>query len=328
MAAVNPGSRSSDYFSTGSDAYVSKDRHTTFAEIYGPGNTGFNSTVHIKKVRAALRQATPPGVTVNLTGRDPLFEDIGGSEGPSIADRGPDRRRRRAARPAVRLRHAACDRLPLVTAAVSILTTFSAVWALTYVTHVSIVVAVPRRARRAGRVDRLLAADDLPLPRRAPPRPRRRVRARRDDDARRPVGRRLRLDRRDRPAQHGAAAAAVHPLDRDRGHADPRRRRGRHADADARAALLARAPDRQAARDPEADRQRRPGRGGLLAPLGRARRAPSASGRARRARARRPVPDPGREAEPGRGGGEEPAGQGRRVRRPRGARRRRDQRRA
>ena len=33
----NPGSRVSSYFSTGSDAYVSRDRHTTFAEIYPAG---------------------------------------------------------------------------------------------------------------------------------------------------------------------------------------------------------------------------------------------------------------------------------------------------
>src|SRR5438270_7841841 len=35
--AANPGARSSSYFSTGSSAYVSKDKHTTFAEIYRPG---------------------------------------------------------------------------------------------------------------------------------------------------------------------------------------------------------------------------------------------------------------------------------------------------
>jgi putative drug exporter of the RND superfamily len=138
--AVNPGSRTSSYFSTGSDAYVSKDRHLMFAEIYGPGNPGFTSTLHIKKVRAAVKEAAPPGVTVNVTGRDPLFEDIGGSGGPSLAIEiliggvgavlvllfvfGT--------LPAVAI--------PLVTAAVSILTTFSAVWALTYVTDVSLVV--------------------------------------------------------------------------------------------------------------------------------------------------------------------------------------------
>src|SRR6059058_4668620 len=71
-ARANPGARTSSYFSTGSTAYVSKDRHTTFAEIYPPGTPGFNSNVHIKKVRAALRSATPAGLTVHLTGRDPL----------------------------------------------------------------------------------------------------------------------------------------------------------------------------------------------------------------------------------------------------------------
>ena len=84
-AAVNPGSRTSSYFTTGSDVYVSKDRHTTFAEIYPPGHARVRLDVHIKKVRAAIREAAPPGVTVNVTGRDPLQEDIGGSGGPSVA---------------------------------------------------------------------------------------------------------------------------------------------------------------------------------------------------------------------------------------------------
>jgi putative drug exporter of the RND superfamily len=139
-AAVNPGSRTSSYFSTGSDAYVSKDRHTTFAEIYPSGQPGFSSNVHIKKVRAALREATPPGVTVHLTGRDPLQEDIGGTEGPSLA---------------IEILIGGVGALlvllfvfgtltaialPLVIAATSIVTTFSLVWALTYLTDVSIIV--------------------------------------------------------------------------------------------------------------------------------------------------------------------------------------------
>jgi RND superfamily putative drug exporter len=139
-AAVNPGSRSSSYFSTGSNAYVSKDRHTTFAEIYPPGTPGFNSNVHIKRVRAALKEASPPGLTVNLTGRDALEEDIGGTGGPSLA---------------IEILIGAVGALlvllfvfgtlpavalPLIIAAMSIITTFSLVWALTYVTDVSIVV--------------------------------------------------------------------------------------------------------------------------------------------------------------------------------------------
>src|SRR5919204_1495392 len=80
-ASVNRGSRVSSYFSTGSDAYVSKDRHTTFAEIYAPGNQGFNANLHIKAVRKALQQAAPPGVQTYLTGRDALYEAAGGTTG-------------------------------------------------------------------------------------------------------------------------------------------------------------------------------------------------------------------------------------------------------
>ena len=55
--------------------------------------------------------------------------------------------------------------------------------------------SVPDRARRPGRGDRLRAADDLPLPRRAARGRGRRDGARRDDDARGPLGDRLGLDR-------------------------------------------------------------------------------------------------------------------------------------
>ena len=134
------GSRVSSYFSTGSDAYVSKDRHTTFAEIYPPGNPTFTSTEQIKQVRAAIRAAVPEGVTVHLTGRDPLYEDVGGSNGPSLL---------------LEILIGGIGALlvllfvfgtlpavvvPLLVAACSILTTFSLVWALTYVTDVSIIV--------------------------------------------------------------------------------------------------------------------------------------------------------------------------------------------
>ena len=85
-AAVNPGSRSSSYFSTGSRAYVSKDGHTTFAEIYPPGTPTFSSSVHLDQVRAKLKANAPEGVQVYLTGRDPLYDaSTGGSTGgPSV----------------------------------------------------------------------------------------------------------------------------------------------------------------------------------------------------------------------------------------------------
>ena len=120
-------------------------------------------------MRAALKAPRPPGVTVHLTGRDPLQEDIGGSGGPSIL---------------VEVLIGGLGALlvllfvfgtltavsiPLVTAAASILTTFSAVYALTYVTNVSIIVEFLVALVGLGVADRLLAADDLPVPRGAPP---------------------------------------------------------------------------------------------------------------------------------------------------------------
>src|SRR5439155_19620064 len=50
-AKVNPGSRVSSYWSTGSRAYVSRDGHTTFAEICPPGTPGFIPAVPIPAVR-------------------------------------------------------------------------------------------------------------------------------------------------------------------------------------------------------------------------------------------------------------------------------------
>src|SRR5205807_3198042 len=87
-AKANKGARVSSYFSTGSSAYVSRDRHTTFAEIYARGNQGFSSRVNIKGARAALKHATPAGVRAYLTGRDPLQEAQGGSNGPSVLTAG------------------------------------------------------------------------------------------------------------------------------------------------------------------------------------------------------------------------------------------------
>src|SRR5919201_7150076 len=82
---ANKGSRVSSYFSTGSDAYVSRDGHTTFAEIYPAGTPDFSSTAYQDETRAALESATPAGVTVHLTGRDPLqTASNGGTGGPSV----------------------------------------------------------------------------------------------------------------------------------------------------------------------------------------------------------------------------------------------------
>jgi RND superfamily putative drug exporter len=140
-AKVNPGSRVSSYWSTGSQAYVSKDGHTTFAEIYPPGSPTFNSSVHIDQVRAQMKAATPSGVEANLTGRDPIYAaSSGGGQGPSVLTEALIGGAGSlvilffvfGTLPAVLI--------PIAIALASILNTFSLVWALTYVTNVSIIV--------------------------------------------------------------------------------------------------------------------------------------------------------------------------------------------
>src|SRR5712691_1531760 len=139
-AHVNPGSRVSSYWSTGSSAYLSHDRHTAFAEIYPPGTPGFNSNTHIAPTRAALKRNAPAGVDANLTGRDPLQAAASGGKGPSFLTEALIGGLGSlvilffvfGTLPAVAI--------PLVIAVASILNTFTLVWLLTYVTNVSIVV--------------------------------------------------------------------------------------------------------------------------------------------------------------------------------------------
>jgi putative drug exporter of the RND superfamily len=140
-AKQNPRARVSSYFSTGSDAYVSRDRHTTFAEIYPPGNQGFNADVHIKETRKALKQATPVGVHAYLTGRDALYEAEGGDTGgPSVLTEALI-----AGLGALVILLFVFGTLPAVAMPIaiaisSILNTFTLIWLLTYVTSVSIIV--------------------------------------------------------------------------------------------------------------------------------------------------------------------------------------------
>ena len=140
-AKVNPGSRVSSFWSTGSRAYVSKDGHTAFAEIYPPGTPGFSSTTHIPQVRAQLKKAAPPGVQVFLTGRDAIYADSsGGGKGPSVLTEALVGGLGSlvilffvfGTLPAVLM--------PIAIAIASILNTFSLVWVLTYITNVSIIV--------------------------------------------------------------------------------------------------------------------------------------------------------------------------------------------
>jgi putative drug exporter of the RND superfamily len=141
-ARPNRGSRVSSVFSTGSDAYVSNDRKTTFAEIYPAGNQGgFNGKVKITQARKALKQATPPGVQSYLTGRDALQAASSGSnKGPSVLTEGLVGGAGALVILLFVFGTLPAVLMPLLIAITSILNTFTLIWLLTYLTPVSLIV--------------------------------------------------------------------------------------------------------------------------------------------------------------------------------------------
>ena len=242
------------------------------------------------KMRAATAKAARRREsTVHVTGRDPLYEAHGGGGGARacsletlIGGIG-----------ALLILLFVFGTLPAVAAAArhrgrsSILTTFTLVWALTYVTDVSIIVQFLVALVGLGvAIDYSLLMifrfrEELRHGRG------RRDRARRDDDPRRTLGDRLRLDRRDRPA----SAWCILPLPFIRsiglgGMLIPLVCGARDDHADCRRCCCWLGPRINRLRVmPKRIVDRRPGRDGLLAPLGRLRRA--AAGRDRRSPASR-----------------------------------------
>jgi RND superfamily putative drug exporter len=141
-AATVPGALTSSYFSTHNPMYASRDRHTTFLELYPPGSPNFSTKSGANRIRAAAADGLPAGITVNVTGHDPLEEaSTHGAGGSSSV-----------------LLEAVVGGLgalvillfvfgtlpavlmPIAIAVAAILNTFTLVWALTYVTNVSIIV--------------------------------------------------------------------------------------------------------------------------------------------------------------------------------------------
>jgi putative drug exporter of the RND superfamily len=142
VVKANPRAFTSSYFSTGSAIYASHDRHTTFLQVYPPGRDRLDVKSGATKMRLLAATGLPAGITVNVTGYAPIEEATahGSSDGPSL------------------LLEALIGGLgalvillfvfgtlpavlmPLVVAVAAILNTFTLVWALTYVTDVSIIV--------------------------------------------------------------------------------------------------------------------------------------------------------------------------------------------
>jgi putative drug exporter of the RND superfamily len=138
----SPGARASSFFSTGSYAYVSKDRHTTFMELYPAGAGNVTTKSGAEAILAAAKTGLPAGVAVHVTGHHAIMEanEHGETGGPSVLVEALIGGLGAlvilffvfGTLPAVLL--------PIVIAVSSILNTFTLVWILTYITDVSIVV--------------------------------------------------------------------------------------------------------------------------------------------------------------------------------------------
>jgi RND superfamily putative drug exporter len=141
-AATMPGARTSSYFSTGSLMYVSRDRHTTFEQIYPPGRAGLDKLSGAEKVRAAAQNGLPAGITVNVTGHDPLEEAStnGSSAGSSVLLEAVIGGIGALVILLFVFGTLPAVLMPIAVAIAAILNTFTLVWGLTYITDVSIIV--------------------------------------------------------------------------------------------------------------------------------------------------------------------------------------------
>jgi putative drug exporter of the RND superfamily len=140
--AASPGARSSSFFSTGSSAYISKDRHTTFMELYPAGAADITAKSGAEKVLAAAKTGLPSDVSVHVTGQNAIMEanEHGETGSPSLLVEALI-----GGLGAVVILFFVFGTLPAVLlpiaiAVSSILNTFTLVWLLTYVTDVSIIV--------------------------------------------------------------------------------------------------------------------------------------------------------------------------------------------
>jgi RND superfamily putative drug exporter len=142
-AQANPGALVSSYFSTQNNlAYVSKDRHTTFAEIYPAGIAKFDTKSGADHTRAVAAAGLPPGIAVQVTGHDPLEEASthGSSGGPSVLLEGLVGGLGALVILLFVFGTLPAVLMPIVVAIAAILNTFTLIWGLTYITNVSIIV--------------------------------------------------------------------------------------------------------------------------------------------------------------------------------------------
>ena len=137
--AVDPHVRVLDRASTGDDTFLTADGRSTFALVFTPAPTRFGADPLAPGLTRAMTAALPAGWTLHLTGESPLAESASRADGPGVlleALIGAG-----GALVVLVLVFASLLALvPLLVAAVSVLTTFLLVLGLTYLTDVSQIV--------------------------------------------------------------------------------------------------------------------------------------------------------------------------------------------
>jgi RND superfamily putative drug exporter len=141
-AGAAPGARMTSYFSTGNLMYISRDRHTAFAEVYPPGPARLDVLSGAKELRAAAANGLPAGITVNVTGRDALGEASthGSGGGSSVLVEALIGGIGALVILLFVFGTLPAVLVPLAVAIAAILNTFTLVWILTYITDVSVIV--------------------------------------------------------------------------------------------------------------------------------------------------------------------------------------------
>jgi putative drug exporter of the RND superfamily len=140
VAVMPAQTRVGSWFDAQAPMYVSADGHTMIATIYPPGQATFSSFPPVQELRAALADAAPDGVTTHVTGRDAIFDSQGGAEGPSVLVETLAGGLGAVVILLFVFGTLPAILIPILMAVASILTTFLCVYALTYLTDVSIIV--------------------------------------------------------------------------------------------------------------------------------------------------------------------------------------------
>jgi len=142
VVKASPGALMSSYFSTGNGMYVSRDRHTAFLQVYPPGANALDVQSGATRLRAVAARGLPTGITVEVTGYQPIEEatKLGSGGGSSVLLEGLIGGLGALVILLFVFGTLPAVLMPLVVAIAAILNTFTLVWALTYITDVSIIV--------------------------------------------------------------------------------------------------------------------------------------------------------------------------------------------